>query len=145
MTTSNKDGEEIKRVSDTMDILAKLIIQRRQISTQSHNDYDKKLHEVDKLINMILALNHRDTETQQIVDTNALDKILNEGVEIIERDNNGKLQKFALIPICDPNEPNGEITTTKKKKKKNKINCSYCKETGHTRAACPKRLLNPKT
>mgnify|MGYP003365751764 CR=1 FL=1 len=142
MTTPNNNGEEIKRVSDTMDILAKLIIQRRQISTQTKLDYDKKLQEVDKLINMILALNRKD-DMQQVVDTTALDKILNDGVEIIERDNDGIKQKFALIPICDHNESD-EITISKKKKKKNKINCSYCKETGHTRAACPKRLMNPK-
>lgn len=146
-TLNNNNGEEIKRVSDTMDILAKLIIQRRQISTQTKVDYDKKLKEVDKLINMILALNRRD-DNQQVVDTTALDKILNEGVEIIERDNGETKQKFALIPICEKyTTENDEITTiskTKKKKKKNKISCSYCKETGHTRAACPKRLMNPK-
>ncbi|CAB4252401.1 similar to Saccharomyces cerevisiae YER137C Putative protein of unknown function [Maudiozyma barnettii] len=144
-SNSKNSGDDIKRVSDAMDVLAKLIIQRRKDNNQVKIDYEKKLQEVDKLINMILALNRKD-ESRYSVDTTELDKILNDGVEIIEKGENK--QKYALIPIVEI-QPIVQTNTIddfslKKKKKKNKINCSYCKETGHTRAACPKRLLNPK-
>ncbi|SMN18487.1 similar to Saccharomyces cerevisiae YER137C Putative protein of unknown function [Maudiozyma saulgeensis] len=142
---SNKSGDEIKRVSDAMDVLAKIIIQRRKDNNQVKVDYEKKLHEVEKLINMILALNQKD-ENGFSADTTELDRILNNGVEIIE--NGERKQKYALIPIVKTESTIHHNTiddlSNKKKKKKNKINCSYCKETGHTRAACPKRLLNPK-
>jgi len=142
-SNSKNSGDDIKRVSDAMDVLAKLIIQRRKDNNQVKIDYEKKLQEVDKLINMILALNRKD-ESRYSVDTTELDKILNDGVEIIEKGENK--QKYALIPIVEiqPIVQTNTIDDFSLKKKKNKINCSYCKETGHTRAACPKRLLNPK-
>lgn len=61
------------------------------------------------------------------------------------------MDKIAKLIIAKRNEGAGVdvnvnantnvVTDSKKKKKKrNKIHCSFCKEIGHTRARCPKKL-----
>lgn len=140
-----KTEEDIQRISYAMDMMAKLILQKREGDAQLKAEYQKKLEQVNTLINMLLALNDRKTGPM-VVDESALDKLLKNGVDFIEKDEAGGKQRYALIPVMPGNTENSNSTSInkKKKKKKNKIHCSYCNETGHTRAACPTRLLNPK-
>lgn len=138
---SEKTEEDIKKISNAMDILANLLLQKRQSDTQAKIEYQNKLNELNKLINMILALNQKNNDSYEINETE-LDRLLRNGLEIIEKGEDK--QKYALIPIIESNKDKNipESLKKKKKKKKNKINCSYCNEIGHTRANCPKKLLN---
>lgn len=103
---------------------------------------------------------HSTSESDVIskINTTALDDILLNGLEYCVKD--GK--KYCMIPVIntttEPNTKRVSQSSTKtgiinspmtpsthqKKKKKNKIPCSYCKETGHTRSKCQKRLQTEK-
>lgn len=140
-----KTAEDIQRISHAMDMMAKLILQKREGDAQVKLEYQKKLEQVNTLINMLLALNEQ-KNGPTVVDESSLDKLLRDGVDIIEKGEGESKQRYALIPVKPTDTKNVATASTSKnkKKKKNKIHCSYCNETGHTRAACPTRLLNPK-
>ncbi|KAL6945420.1 hypothetical protein ACO0QE_002872 [Hanseniaspora vineae] len=89
------------------------------------------------------------------ISTSALDEILLNGLEYCVKD--GK--RYCMIPVISTTNNNASIektsrpcrptthtpiTAPKQKKKKNKIPCSYCNETGHTRSKCLKRLQTEK-
>ena len=137
--------EDIRNLSKAMDHIARLIIQNKQSDTQLQSQYESRLKEVNKLINMILRLSaplYPSDDGLQL-DQTKLDGLLNNGIEIIERDNN---EKFMLLPVTNivvGDASVGKEAKKKPKKKKNKIPCSYCNEIGHTRSKCPKKLLNP--
>ena len=154
---------DIIRISHAMDVLADLFRKQRLDGEQIKTEYERRLEEVNKVINILLSLKRRSAQqqageegtTNMMVDSDALDSILNNGIEIMERED-GK--KFALIPVVEE-EPvyppkagqrsnaQESIRTSQtggRRQKKNKIRCSYCNEIGHTRARCEKRLLTPR-
>ena len=153
---------DIIRISHAMDVLADLFRKQRQDGEQIKIEYERRLEEVNKVINILLSLK-RSTQQQageegtnnMMVDSDALDSILNNGIEIMERED-GK--KFALIPVVEekpvypPTAGQGSNAqqnrhtsqTGGRRQKKNKIRCSYCNEIGHTRAHCERRLLTPR-
>ncbi|QHS72924.1 uncharacterized protein SPAR_E02130 [Saccharomyces paradoxus] len=139
----NKTENDIVRLSQAMDALAKLIISKQKDGSQLQVEYEHKLKELEKFINLLLGL-HESTGGS-VMNTSVLDKVLRNGIEILEKDD----QKYALIPVKARTE--GDTThiiqgaTSKKssKKKKNKIKCSFCQQVGHTRARCGVRLTVP--
>lgn len=154
MARNSQINDDFKRISDAMDVLAKLIIQKRQDGTQLQVEYQHKLNQLNKLINLILQLSNSklcDEEKSSLqVDESRLDEILRTGIEIIEKkdeDDHHRNGKYALIPVMEQDVVTSEqplMEKKKKKKKKNKICCSFCNEVGHTRAKCEKRMLHPK-
>ncbi|CCF57269.1 hypothetical protein KAFR_0C02760 [Kazachstania africana CBS 2517] len=140
---------DITKISQAMDILARLILEKQKDGTQLKMEYEHKLKELNNLINLILNLGKTsvdDSNPKLKVDCNELDKLLRNRIEIVEKDDK---KRYALIPVSEANEEDSmkeSITSPKdskkKKKKKNKILCSYCHESGHTRASCEKKLLN---
>ncbi|CAL9734364.1 hypothetical protein MOSE0_E04302 [Monosporozyma servazzii] len=155
----DKLNNDILRISQAMDAMAKLIIEKRKqaglnnnnnTTTEKKTEYDMKLKKLNDLINMILNLNNNDTNNNNsnqiphIMDETKLDELLRDEIEFIEREG----QSYALIPVkMNDQTTNNDIidnATIKKnkKKKKNKILCSFCHEPGHTRAHCEQRLYN---
>ena len=137
----NKTENDIVRLSQAMDALAKLIISKQKDGSQLQVEYEHKLKELEKFINLLLGL-HESTGGS-VMNTSVLDKVLRNGIEILEKDD----QKYALIPVKARTE--GDTThiiqgaTSKKssKKKKNKIKCSFCQQVGHTRAVSYTHLI----
>lgn len=129
---SRNCADDIRKISQAMDVLAKLVLEKRQEDGSLQLEYKKKLNELDKCIRMIVGI----TGNEYSIDRNYIDRVLGSGVEIIERQDSRtqELRKFALIPIV-------ESTTKPKKKKKNRIPCSFCHEVGHTRAKCEAKLM----
>lgn len=154
MASNSQRDDDFKRISDAMDVLAKLIIEKRQDGTQLQVEYQHKLKQLNKVISLILGVSNSKLSDQGRsslqVDEPRLDEILRTGVEIIEKDDiDGSHPggKYALIPVIEQDVVNSEqplVEKKKKKKKKNKIPCSFCNEIGHTRAKCGKRILHPK-
>ncbi|CAL9728731.1 hypothetical protein MOUN0_E04478 [Monosporozyma unispora] len=145
----DKLDNDIVKLSHAMDVMAKIILEKRKQSNLNNvkmtntMEYDTKLKNLNDLINMILRLNSDKNENNNIVDTTKLDILLRNKVDIIEKDG----QSYALIPIKKEDTPVtiNNINNIKKKsnkKKKNKILCSFCHEPGHTRAHCEKRLYS---
>ncbi|CAI4060610.1 hypothetical protein SKDZ_05G2160 [Saccharomyces kudriavzevii ZP591] len=141
--TPNKSGDDIVRLSQAMDALAKLIISKQKDGSQLQVEYTHKLKELENVINLLLGLNEGTGDS--VMDTGALDVILRNSIEVLEKGD----QKYALIPI-KPREGGGSTraawnATTKKSsnKKKNRIKCSFCHQPGHTRAHCEVRLAIP--
>ncbi|EJS43957.1 YER137C [Saccharomyces arboricola H-6] len=138
-----KTEDDIIRLSRAMDALAKLIISKQKDGFQLQVEYKHKLEELEKVINLLLGLNNGSGSS--VTDTNALDSILRNGIEIVEKDN----QEYALIPIKRKDADGstntaGEITSKRSsKKKKNRIKCSFCHNPGHTRAHCIVKLTLP--
>ena len=139
--SSNKTENDIVRLSQAMDVLAKLIISKQKDGSQLQVEYEHKLKELEKFINLLLGL-HEST-VGSIMNTSVLDMVLRNGIEIMEKDD----QKYALIPIKAKEEADKTTSTIQgvtckksSKKKKNKIKCSFCHEAGHTRAHCGARL-----
>ncbi|QLQ79588.1 hypothetical protein HG537_0C02350 [Torulaspora globosa] len=134
-------GDDIRRLSEAMDVLAKLVLEQRQEGGSLQLEYQRKIDALDRFINMILRLPKKDGE----IGDWELDKMhfagmLRDGIEIIERPDK-KLacnRKYALVPVVERSNAAGKSTG---KKKKNKIACSFCSEIGHTRAKCPKRIV----
>lgn len=111
------------RVSQALDNLAKTILEQKDSSS-----YNEKLRRLEELINMILQIKSNGSK----MDTTKLDSILRDkDIEIVEKNH----QRYALIPVIPLRQ-----ATAGKNKKKNKIRCSFCNETGHTRANCERRL-----
>lgn len=146
MSSQKERADDVQRISQAMDVLAKLILEKQKDGTVLLIEYQRKMKQLDRLINMILNLSQRDQNQQLVVDTNYLDKVLRDGVEVIVRtDEQNQIKKYALIPVIEQSGGGNAPSTSKsKKKKKNKIPCSFCHEIGHTRAKCEKRLLHPK-
>lgn len=143
--------QNITKVSQSMDVLARAILEKQRHDQQLKVEYERKLNELTQLIDIVLKLQKPTDGTGHSVDTALLDKILEQGLEIVEKNNS----KYVLIPIAEDEKKDvdtdgivdTETSNTKPKrnrKKKNKIPCSYCHEIGHTRAKCEKRLLSPK-
>lgn len=143
--------QNITKVSQSMDVLARAILEKQRHDQQLKVEYERKLNELTQLIDIVLKLQKPTDGAGHSVDTALLDKILEQGLEIVEKDN----AKYVLIPIAEDEKKDvdtdgtvdTETSSTKPKrnrKKKNKISCSYCHEIGHTRAKCEKRLLSPK-
>ncbi|CCK69954.1 uncharacterized protein KNAG_0D02030 [Huiozyma naganishii CBS 8797] len=144
-TRAQENKEDVVQVSEAMDRIAKLILAKR-VSERSPSqppvklDYESKLDHLSNLIDSLLSSSQlRDIPLQ--VDREKLDSTFSGKVEIIEKQG----QKYALIPVKDGlTTQKGETKNKKKKKKKkNNIQCSYCHETGHTRANCQLRLSKP--
>ena len=91
--SSNKTENDIVRLSQAMDVLAKLIISKQKDGSQLQVEYEHKLKELEKFINLLLGL-HEST-VGSIMNTSVLDMVLRNGIEIMEKDD----QKYALIPI----------------------------------------------
>ncbi|AMD21901.1 HFR046Cp [Eremothecium sinecaudum] len=112
----------------SMEVLMRVLTDRQQHAQKIKEEYQRKLAELTELMN---ALFDDRLQGKAKLDTETLNEKLKTDIDIIERD--GK--RYALIPI----------TSTKQQRKSHKtvkIACSYCKELGHTRAKCEKRLLN---
>ncbi|CAI4038608.1 hypothetical protein SMKI_05G2190 [Saccharomyces mikatae IFO 1815] len=137
---SKRTENDIIRLSQAMDSLAKLIISKRKDGSQLQVEYNRKLKELENFINLLLGLN--ENTGSNVMNTSVLDVILRNGIDILEKDD----QKYALIPIIPKTEVdainNAQVATSKRsgKKKKNKIKCSFCHQVGHTRARCDVRL-----
>ncbi|GAV55747.1 hypothetical protein ZYGR_0AY01390 [Zygosaccharomyces rouxii] len=117
------DDNQSLRVSQALDKLAKTILEQKDSSS-----YNEKLRRLEELINTILQINSNGSK----MDTAKLDSLLrDDDIEIIEKNH----QQYALIPVIPPRS-----AAASKHKKRNKIRCSYCNETGHTRANCEKRF-----
>lgn len=136
--TSKDCGDDIKRISEAMDVLAKLVLEQRKENGSLQLEYQRKIDALDKLITTILRL--PEGSGQWEVDKLKLARSLRDGVEIIEKPDklNAGNGKFALIPVVDRSNT---LAKQSSRKKKNRIACSFCNETGHTRAKCPKRLV----
>lgn len=149
---SRKTEEDIKKLSQAMDALAKLFIEKRQDGTQLQLEYQHKLEKLNSFVTMMLGMNETETGIGYELDSKQLEVLLRNDIEIIEKEtraadpnNPNQLQKYALIPIAFPPSNKNNINSNKrKKKKKNKIACSFCNEPGHTRAKCEKKLLHSK-
>lgn len=148
---NDKLNNDIVKISQAMDAIAKLIIEKRKDKQQqdtNKDEYQVKLNNLTNLLNMILRLNTEDhtiNKDNNIVDITRLDTLLKDKIDIIDKDG----QEFALIPIVRGQNPDTFDGTDKpspkkknKKKKKNKILCSFCHQPGHTRAHCEKKLYN---
>lgn len=139
----NKTEDDIVRLSQAMDALAKLIISKQKDGSQLQVEYKHKLKELEKVINLVLSLN--DSAGTSVMDANGLDTMLRNGIEVLERDD----RRYALIPIKPKEEgdstdtPRDAASKKSNKKKKNKIKCSFCHQPGHTRARCETRLAQP--
>lgn len=147
-------NNDIIKISNALDSIAKLIIARRKqtetINKDIETEYNNRLRHLNTLINLILKLNENDqSNINTIVDTTKLDALLKDKIDIIEKDG----QSFALIPVKneyttgnnvydDTLVDENKLKKKTRKKKKNKIPCSFCNQPGHTRAHCDKRLYN---
>lgn len=135
---TNKDSaDDIRRISQAMDVLAKLVLEKRKDDGALQLEYKKKLDELDKLIGLILGLSNGNAEGEYAIDRSQIDRFLVGGVDIVERPDpqSQESRKYALVPIVE------NSNKVKKKRKKNKIACSFCHEIGHTRAKCETRLI----
>ncbi|QLG71086.1 hypothetical protein HG535_0B01240 [Zygotorulaspora mrakii] len=142
--------EDIRKISQAMDALAKLIIEKRQDGTQLQLEYQHKLERLNQVIELILGMRHNESETRYELDANHLDRLLRGNIEIVEKtvetlstNSQAQAESYALIPIVKKSHAS-ETSIHRKKKKKNKICCSFCNEPGHTRAKCEKKLLFSK-
>ncbi|CCE64225.1 hypothetical protein TPHA_0H00140 [Tetrapisispora phaffii CBS 4417] len=140
-------NDDIVKFSYAMDQIAKLIAQNKKQSSVANSEYEKKMKELDKLINLLLGLSKSTSSKGYSLNTSKLDEILKEGFEVVTKGND---EKYIMLPIQE--EPQGPLEDIKKgevhikkskNKKKNKIRCSYCNETGHTRAKCEMKLMTP--
>ncbi|QLL32713.1 hypothetical protein HG536_0D02350 [Torulaspora globosa] len=139
--TTKDCGDDIRRLSEAMDVLAKLVLEQRKEGGSLQLEYQRKIDALDKLINMILRLPKKDGELGDWeVDKMHLAGMLRDGIEIIERPDKKRAcnRKYALVPVIERSSTVGKPLA---KKKKNKIACSFCSEIGHTRAKCPKRIV----
>ncbi|CDO95750.1 unnamed protein product [Kluyveromyces dobzhanskii CBS 2104] len=122
-------AEDILAQSKALDQLAKLIISQSDKKQSNHSslkqEYETKLNNLDELITMI---------TSAELDKDKFSKLISKQIEIVEKDG----QEYALIPVHRGlKRPN----SSKSKPKPNRIKCSYCKETGHLRSKCEKKLM----
>lgn len=137
--------QDITRVSEAMDTLAKKILERRQqVRSPKEQEYERKVEHLEQVLDAVLRLQNRPDNAQYELDRKELDSTLENGLQMLERDG----RKYLLVPLTEcpekVDEGNIDSDTQKKKsrkKKKNKIPCSFCHQTGHTRAHCQKRLL----
>lgn len=93
-------NNDIIKISNALDSIAKLIIARRKqtetINKDIETEYNNRLRHLNTLINLILKLNENDqSNINTIVDTTKLDALLKDKIDIIEKDG----QSFALIPV----------------------------------------------
>ncbi|SCV04020.1 LAMI_0H12794g1_1 [Lachancea mirantina] len=149
--------EDTVQISQAMDALAKTILARRlQQQKDGESDPQQRWRDLKGALDPILALQRDEAGNTVEMDSVPLTSSPSPRLELLER--NG--QKFALVPVkrvsngYSQASRSGATATTSpspgwpaapaksKKKKKNKIPCSYCHETGHTRAHCENRLLN---
>lgn len=134
---SNDYENDIRRLSQAMDVLARLVLEKKNDNGTLQLEYKKKLDELDKVIGLLLGISKNNTNGDYTIDRNRIDRMLRDGIEIMEKkdpQSNG-VKKYALIPIID------SPTQRRKSRKKNKIACSFCHEIGHTRAKCENRLI----
>lgn len=138
--TAKDCGDDIRRLSEAMDVLAKLVLEQRKEGGSLQLEYQRKIDGLDRFINMILQLRREDGEFGEWeVDKMHFARMLRDGIEIIERPDKKRTcnRKYALVPVVERSNAVGKPG----KKKKNKIACSFCSEIGHTRAKCPKRMV----
>lgn len=151
----SENERDILQNSKYMDTLAKIIIAKQNISdgkkgkdgnAGDHNvsviqEYKDKLKKLDDLIDSILQSVETDEkikrEHQWKLDKEKLNETFGNGqnLEILEKDR----QKYLLVPVKDE-----AIKKKRSKYKQKKKTCSYCQAVGHSKANCPKRLLNSK-
>lgn len=116
-------SDEILRASQAMENLAKTVLEK-----QNAVSLDEKMRRLDELINMVLQIN----DCHAKVDTAKLGhSLLRQGVEVVEKNH----QKYALIPVMPLQQQHAPAT-----RRQSKLQCSYCRQVGHTRAHCEKRL-----
>lgn len=122
-------SEDVIKNSEALDQLAKLILSNSKKNPSSlasiKEDYENKLKNLNELISMITSVE---------LDKAKFSELVSKKIEIINKDGHD----YVLIPVLKPQE---RAKTGKKKSKPNNIQCSYCKETGHLRSKCNKKLL----
>ncbi|KAI5948935.1 hypothetical protein KGF57_005128 [Candida theae] len=140
-------------LSQEIDKLAKVIIQKNQELDNLKKGYNERL----KAINSFISTLHLDQTDERITS----DEFAREIGKEISCPNcnhtiyNGEADDFILIPkrqveylssggdVAKPAAepaPLPQMKLSQKSKRKAHITCSFCREQGHTRANCKKRL-----
>ncbi|SCU81576.1 LAFA_0C05908g1_1 [Lachancea sp. 'fantastica'] len=144
-----------KQISEAVDALARSILAQR---VSKHQNKPERLRKLESLKQQFDALLQADRESRPSsssvatsplrLDAAQLDIELQQGLKTVAVDGT----QYVLLPLLQgigsqtPTEASSESAkpaTTKKKKKKNKISCSYCNTTGHTRANCDRKTPAP--
>ncbi|AAS53552.1 AFR181Wp [Eremothecium gossypii ATCC 10895] len=114
-------------------VLTRLLADRNA----SKEQYERKLAQLTTLLDSLLTMQQRvgDAGGAMALDGNALEQMLAEPLEVIEKDG----QQYALVPLCGAGA--GAAEPPKQRRKRTQLTCSYCHEVGHTRARCERRLL----
>ncbi|CCD22534.1 uncharacterized protein NDAI_0A03770 [Naumovozyma dairenensis CBS 421] len=113
MSTTRNTEHDIEKISQVMDKLAKLILAKQNDGTQLRLEYEYKLKELNTLISLLLNLsknindNPLGNQGEFQLNETELDKILRNGIEVIEKDDH---KKYALIPIIENNKNLGDYT-----------------------------------
>lgn len=151
--------QDAAQISQAVDTLARSILAKR---VKDHENKPERLRKLDQLKQQFDALMQAHQACQDAgqlppltLNARQLDKDLSTGLEIVERHG----QSYVLLPLvgslrvatreAQQTQATGEASNASpagkpgnnKTKKKNKIPCSYCHKSGHTRAHCQEKLL----
>ncbi|KAI5954506.1 hypothetical protein KGF54_002281 [Candida jiufengensis] len=145
----------IADLSKEVDNLAKIIINKNAELEQLKKRYDSKI----KIINDYISKIRPESVNEEQISDEQFVNLLNKDVKCTQcghQLNNKEEDEFLLIPKNQIQYllPQGQLHTQpilkqdpnpikpieSKSKKKNHIICSFCKESGHTRAKCHKKL-----
>ncbi|CUS21205.1 LAQU0S02e08438g1_1 [Lachancea quebecensis] len=146
MSSQAQDPEQVSRA---VDALARSILAKRIEEHKSKSGRMRQLELLKQHFDALMLAHQAQQEPEPhapLLDAAQLDQELKQGLEVVEREG----RSYVLLPLAA--KPKAAPATTPAagaasaapkhtKKKKNKILCSYCREAGHVRARCEKRLL----